>query len=349
MNKKSFGQIADGTEANLYTICNSNGMKAEVTEFGASLVSLTVKDAQGKDTDVILGHDNALGYQKEMSCFGSVVGRNCNRISFAETEIDGVKYSLEANDNDNMLHSGSQGTAWRMWKVTEYTENKIVLAIEDAHLQQGFPGNAQISVTYEVTEQGELSIRYHATADKKTVFNFTNHAYFNLNGAGSGTALNHTLQIMASHYTPVENSHAIPTGEIAEVAGTPFDFREPKPIGKDIAADDAQLKYTSGYDHNFVIDKKQNGVELAAIAHSDKSGIRMEVWTDCVGMQLYTGNHLDGEQGKNGIIYHNADAFCLETQYFPNAVNEPNFVSPLTDAGAAYDSQTIYRFMTDEG
>ena len=346
MEKVSFGKTADGTEAFLYTIYNKTGMRVQLTDFGAALVSLVVKDRDGQDTDVILGHDDVSVYQKEVSCFGAVVGRHCNRISSAEVTIDGTKYPLQANDNENNLHSGSNGTTWRFWKVSEVTENKIVFEIEDAHLQQGFPGNAVMSVTYEVTDENELCIRYHASADRKTVFNLTNHAYFNLNGSRSGTALNHQLQILASHYTPVRDSHAIPTGEIAEVDKTPFDFREAKTIGRDIDADCDQLRYVNGYDHNFAIDKKKDGVELAAVAGGDQSGIQMQVWTDCIGIQLYTGNFLQGEHGKGGITHCDRDAFCLETQFFPNAVNEPNFVSPLKNAGEPYDSTTIYKFMS---
>lgn len=344
MDIRAFGKTAEGKEAHLYTIANQAGMRVFVTDFGATLVSVFVKDKDGNDRDVIFGYDDVADYEGATSYFGATVGRNCNRISDAKITIDGVEYPLEPNDRGNNLHSGANTVSWRLWDVKEYTDNRITLQIEDADLQQGFPGNALIHVTFEVTDQNEIVISYAAKTDKKTVFNFTNHAYFNLNGAGNGTAMDHILQIQASRYTPVKDSRAIPTGELAPVEGTAFDFREAKPIGRDVNAEDEQLGYGHGYDHNFVLDKKTEGVETVATAYSPKSGIRLEVRTDCIGLQLYTANFGGQVEGKNGLIYHGRDAFCLEAQYFPNAINEPNFVSPLTEAGETYESQTIYAF-----
>lgn len=344
MEKKQFGRTADGKEATLYTISNQKGMRVQVTDYGATLVSIFVKDRDGKDTDVILGYDEVADYQKRTCYLGATIGRNCNRISGAEIEIDGETYALEANDRGNNLHSGSECTSCRFWDVKDYSDSRIVLEIQDAHLQQGFPGNATMEVTFEVTEDNGLSISYYAVSDQKTVFNMTSHGYFNLNGAKSGTAKDHTLQIKASHYTPVRDSKAIPTGEIAAVEGTPFDFRTPKTIGRDIRVQNEQLSYGNGYDHNFALDKEKEGLETVAAAYGPKTGIRMEVITDAPGLQLYTANFIGGQNGKGGIAYADRDAFCLEAQYFPNAVNEPNFVSPLTEAGEAYRSQTIYKF-----
>ena len=254
MEKKQFGRTAQGA-ATLYAIANTKGMRVLVTDFGATLVSIFVKDKNGADTDVILGYEDAAEYEKQTCYFGATVGRNCNRISDAKIMIDDTQYILDANDNENNLHSGANGLSERIWEVKEYQENKITLTAEDADMQQGFPGNAAVAVTYEVTEENGLKITYHATADKKTLFNFTNHSYFNLNG--EGTAMDHVLQIKASHYTPVKSEKAIPTGEIASVEGTPFDFRTPKIIGQDIDADNEQLRYGNGYDHNYAIDKEQ--------------------------------------------------------------------------------------------
>lgn len=212
MKQTTFGKTAEGTEASLYTICNSKGMRAMVTNFGATLVSVFVKNRNGEDTDVILGYDDVADYQKNTCYFGAVVGRNCNRIANAKFTINGVEYQLEANDNENSLHSGSNGTSERFWNVISCTDQMITLQIEDADLQQGYPGNAVIQVTYEVTEDNGLAITYHAKADKDTVFNFTNHAYINLNGHASGSVLDQTLQIKASHFTPVKDGKAIPTG-----------------------------------------------------------------------------------------------------------------------------------------
>lgn len=322
-------------------------MRAQITDFGASLVSLCVKDKDGNMQDVVLGYGEVAPYQSQTCYFGATVGRNCNRIADARFAIDGTEYTLEANDNENNLHSGSNGTSERFWEVKESAENSITFTLEDAHLAQGYPGNAVMEVTYEVTDENELAISYHASADQKTVFNFTNHAYFNLNGHASGDILDHMLQLHASHYTPVKDAKAIPTGEIAAVEGTPFDFREAKPVGRDIGADDIQLTYGNGYDHNFALDRTGDGMETAAVVCGTKSGIRMEVITDCIAIQLYTGNFIEGQKGKDGVTYPKHGAMCLETQYFPNSVNEPNFVSPLTEAGEAYDSKTVYKFTVE--
>ena len=345
MERKAFGKLADGEEATLYTISNTKGMHAQITDFGASIVSLVVKDKDGKNTDVVLGYENAETYQQQMASFGAVVGRNCNRIANAEIVIDGVTYQLEKNDNENNLHSGSQATSRRLWEAEEQTADKITFVIKDAEGQQGYPGNAVMKVTYEVTEANELSITYHATADKTTIFNMTNHAYFNLNGAGSGSAMEQILQIRASHYTPVIDAKSIPTGEIASVDGTPFDFREAKPMGRDIEQANDQLSYGHGYDHNFVLDKPEGAFDWMAKAYCEKTGIAMEAYTDCPAVQFYAANFVNGEKGKNGAVYAERHAFCLESQYCPNAVNDTHFAQPFLKAGEKYDTKTVYRFL----
>jgi aldose 1-epimerase len=346
MEKRAFGTTAEGQEATLYTISNEKGMQVKITDFGATLVSILVRDKDEMTRDVILGYEDVAGYQNGTCYFGATVGRNCNRIANAHIVIDGEDYTLEANDNENNLHSGSQSTAVRFWNLVAHTTNQLTLEIEDTHLQQGYPGNAQIQVTFTVTPDNALEITYHAKADRKTIFNFTNHAYFNLNGAGSGSVRNQLLQLQASAFTPTDVK-AIPSGEIRQVAGTPFDFREAKPIGRDIGQDDEQLRFGCGYDHNYALDKKQDGVEKIGSAYSPESGIRMDISTDCPGVQLYTANFVDGEQGKDGHVYEKYDAFCLETQYFPNSINEPNFATPLTEAGETYESTTIYAFSVE--
>jgi aldose 1-epimerase len=346
MEQRQFGYTKDGREATCYTIGNHEGMKVLVTDYGATLVSIFVPDRRGNLTDVILGCEDVAAYEKQSCYFGAVVGRNCNRISGAKFAIDGVEYSLEPNDRGNNLHSGSEGLSGRFWTVKEHQENRITLEITDEDRRQGFPGNATIQVTYEVTEENALVISYAAASDQKTVFNFTNHSYFNLNGAGNGTILDHTLQIRASYFTPTDEK-AIPTGELRPVEGTPFDFRREKRIGADIEAEDEQLGYGSGYDHNFALDKETSGLELVATAYSSTSGIRMKVSTDCIGMQLYSANFIGGQPGKNGVVYQNCGAFCLETQYFPNAINEPNFATTLTEEGETYESKTIYTFSVE--
>lgn len=344
MKKEIFGTTKSGEVANCYELVNKNGMKAVVTDYGATVISLWVKDKNGNQVDVELGYDNLESYEREGCYFGTVIGRYANRVANAQITIEGVTYQLEVNDNENCLHSGSEGTADKIWTVKEYTDNTITMEIEDPHLKQGYPGNAVMTVTYEITDNDSLLIKYSGKADKTTTFNLTNHSYFNLNGHASGDVYNTMLQINASHYTPVHNSKAIPTGEIAPVEGTPFDFRVAKPIGQDINADNDQLRYGSGYDHNFAIDKTAEGMELIATAVGEKSGIKMDVLTDAIGVQLYTANFIEGQKGKEGVTYHNRNAFCLETQYFPNSINEPNFTTPITKAGEEYKTQTEYRF-----
>jgi aldose 1-epimerase len=345
MSRQDFGKIKDGRMASLYSIANSKGMELRTTDYGATAVSLFVKDKDGNRRDVILGYDDALTYDLGGSYFGATIGRNGNRISDSKITIDGVVYELEQNDRGNNLHSGSKSLSRVLWTVKSLESNKITYQYESPDLEEGYPGNAKVEVTFEVTEENEFVITYHAVSDKKTVFNMTNHSYFNLNGHDSGVMLNHELWINASHYTPVCDEKSIPTGEIASVEGTPFDFRTAKPVGRDIHADHEQIRYGSdGYDHNFAIDKTKDGLEKVAEVYAPESGIRMAVYSDCIGMQLYTANGIAGQTGKGGASYPNYGALCLETQYFPNAINEPNFVTPLTEAGVVYESTTKYCF-----
>ncbi|MBQ6812057.1 MAG: galactose mutarotase [Agathobacter sp.] len=344
MNQLSFGKTSKGIDAHKYSIENKKGMKVVLTDMGCAVVEIWVKDATGKYRDVALGYDDVQQYEKEGTYFGAIVGRYANRIAGAKFEIDGVEYILDANNNENNLHSGAKGLAREVWKVAEHSDNKIVFT----HVAEndGYPGVANCQITYEVTEENALVISYLATADKKSPFNMTNHTYFNLNGHDAGTILNHELMIKASGYTPVIDDKAIPTGEVATVEGTPFDFRVAKPIGRDIEEEFDQLIFGQGYDHNFALDKETDGVEKIATAYSADSGITMDVYTDCVGVQLYTGNFLEGDLGKSGHHYERRAGFCLETQFFPNSINEPNFLRPVTEAGEKYQTQTIYKFDT---
>lgn len=343
MKKESFGILKNREEAHKYTINNSNGMTAVVTDFGATLVSLFVKDKNGELRDVVLGFDDAAKYENDASYFGATVGRNCNRIANAKIEIKGVEYQLEDNDSGNNLHSGSNGVSRRLWEVKEQTNSSVVFEITDAHLNQGFPGNATMCVEYKLTEENEIEIIYSAQCDEDTVFNFTNHSYFNLNGHNSGNVFEQELMINARKFTPV-NSSAIPSGELADVEGTPFDFTSFKKIGKDISVENEQLSNGNGYDHNYVIDKEGKGMALVARAFSDESGITMDTMSDCPGVQLYTANYVGTDCGKGGSKYEWRSAFCLETQYFPNSINEPAFESPITKAGEKYTSKTVYKF-----
>ncbi len=329
-----------------YTIGNSKGMQAVVAAYGATVIELLVPDRDGNLVDVALGYDNLESYEKETTYFGSTVGPYANRISDAKIEIDGVVYQLDVNDNENNLHSGFNTWAKKVWTVKEQTDNKVVFTYTAADLEQGFPGNITCDVTYEVTENNEFAISYYAVSDKKTTINMTNHTYFNLNGCVSGDTLGHELMIKASGYTPVKSSHAIPTGEVAPVEGTPFDFRVAKTIGRDIKVENEQLTYGNGYDHNFAIDKETDGMEKVAQAYAPESGIVMDVLTDCIGIQLYTGNFIAGQIGKNGHTHVKHEGFCLETQYFPNSINDANFVRPISEANVPYETKTVYAFRT---
>lgn len=342
MNKVSFGKASWGKDAYKYTIGNSKGMKVVLTDLGACVVEIWIEDKDGNLRDVALGYDDVQQYEKEGTYFGAIVGRYANRIADAKFEIDGAEYQMDVNDNENNLHSGAKGIARKVWDVEFHEESKIVFTCVSA--DDGFPGRATCHVTYEVTENNELKISYVGSCDKTTPFNMTNHTYFNLNGHNAGTILDHQLMIKASGYTPVRDSKAIPTGEIAAVENTPFDFRVAKPIGRDIEENFEQLIYGQGYDHNFAIDRESDKVEKIAEVYSAESGIKMEVDTDCVGVQLYTGNFLNGDSGKGGHNYERRAGFCLETQFFPNSINEPNFLRPITEAGQPYKTQTVYRF-----
>lgn len=341
--KKLFGENSKGEEVFIYTLKNENGMQVSFLNLGATVHEIWV---QGKEelVQVSIIYDNPLRYEREASYFGATVAPYANRISDARFEIDGEIYVTDANNYENSLHSGANGLAKKIWNVKEQTDTKIVFSYDAKDLEQGFPGNIHYEVTYEVTKNNELSISYYALSDKKTVLNMTNHTYFNLEGALSGTVEEHELWIKASHYTPVKDAKAIPTGEIAPVDETPFDFRVAKTIGRDIRDSFEQLVYGQGYDHNFVIDKEAAGLEKIATAYAPVSGVQMDVWTDCIGVQLYTANFMGGQMGPNGHRYVQYGAFCLETQYFPNAINETNFVSPITDANVAYESKTVYAF-----
>lgn len=330
----------------VYTLENKSGAKVRVTDYGAALVSIIVPDRDGNMVDVLLGYDDVTGYENNTCYFGAVIGRNANRIANAKAKIDGTVYELTQNDNENNLHSGqNKGTDTVVWDVKEQTENTIVLTTASGHLEQGFPGNMDIEVRYTLTEDNTVEIEYKAVSDKNTVANFTNHAYFNLAGHASGDILDQELCIYASHFTPVIDSKAIPTGEILPVAGTPMDFTKQKPIGKEIDSDYIQLVYGGGYDHNYVLDKKDAGDFVCmAKAYSPATGITLEAYTDCIGVQFYSGNFITEQQGKQGAVYHKRQGFCLESQFYPNAINEENFPSPYLKAGDVYQSKTSYHF-----
>ena len=275
--------------------------------------------------------------------FGATVGRSANRIGGAQFEINGVKYSLEKNDNGNNLHSGMDYYQQRMWEVVENADDHVTFLLHSPDGDQGYPGALDMYVTYSLDEENTVTIHYQAVPDQDTIINMTNHSYFNLNGHDSGDVLGHTVRLEADCFTPADNE-SIPTGEIRSVEGTPMDFREGKAIGKEIDADDEQIRFGGGYDHNWVL-KNEGRFDKVAEVTADRSGIVMEVYTDLPGVQMYTANFVEGEPGKEGACYGRRSAVCLETQYFPDAVHHENFPGPICKAGEKYDTRTAYRFL----
>ena len=344
MKTEAFGSIQSGKKATLYILENKNHTVVKVTDFGATLVSVLFADKDGVMKDMVLGYDDAASYEKGTSCFGATIGRNGNRIKDARFTIDGKEWVIEANENNNSLHSGKNGFNHLMWEMKESGDNYVTFYHYSPQEEQGFPGNMHVTVTYTLDDEDTVHITYNAKADADTVMNFTNHSYFNLAGHDSGVMLDQKLQLFADAYTPDEDSHSIPTGEIAPVAGTPMDFTTMKPIGQDINADFEQLHFTGGYDHNYVLSDKPGTMRQMAKAECDASGIAMDAYTECCGVQLYAGNFIGTQTGKGGVTYGDRHGFCLESQFYPNAVNEKNFPSSVVPADTEYHSETKYHF-----
>ena len=344
MSKVLFGQAKTGEDVTKYTLRNANGMEVDLIDLGATIVAIRVAGKDGRVRDVVLGYEKVSDYERGQGYLGAIVGRNANRIEHSQVVIDGVVYPLQDNDRGNNLHSGDNGVSFRVWSVKEADDKHIVFTIVNEEMPNDFPGTVQMQVVYSLSDENELTIAYHATADKKTVINMTNHAYFNLNGQDSGVAEDQKLQIFASHYIPVKDEKCIPTGEIAEVANTPLDFRQMTVIGDRIRDDYDQLKYVGGYDHCYIADKEDNAYGLVAVAQSDVSGIRMEVFTDALGIQFYAGNFIGEQVGKDGAIYNDRHGYALETGYAPNSANETNFKQPIFAPGEVYETKTTYQF-----
>ncbi len=339
-----FGKTPDGKEITAYTVDNGH-ISFRVLDYGALLVNLFVPDAHGTMTDIILGYDNAEQYWDNDCFFGACVGPVCNRTANATFSIDGQTYHMPVNDGVNNLHTDANlGLHKKMFK-TLTGEDFVTFLVELPDGECGLPGKRHIVVTYSVTEDQSLKIHYHATSDKKTLFNLTNHAYFNLDGNAAGDISKHTMQLNCSAYTPVV-AGAIPTGVIASVKGTPLDFTEPKKIGQDIDANFEQLELVGGYDHNFVVDGYTGNGELVHVAttYSSVSGRQMDVYSSLPGVQFYTANFVNEPNGKQGVGYGKRSAFCLETQYYPDSVNHVNFPNEIFGGDAVYDSTTKYCF-----
>jgi aldose 1-epimerase len=343
VQSKPFGRTADGNQVTLYELVNSNGLRATVMDYGAILVNLEVPDLNGKLTDINLGFDEFEPYVKRSPLFGAVVGRYANRIENASFTIDGIEYSITKNAGKNHIHGGNQKRFDKvMWKSEGFQtdeESGVRLTYLSKDGDEGFPGNLNCTVTYTLTNKNELDINYQATTDKPTVVNMTNHAYFNLAGAGNGDVLGHEMMINADFYTPGDKA-LIPTGEILSVKNTPLDFTEPKTIGARIE----QLSATRGYDHNYVLKNADGSLILAARVYEPGSGRIMEAYTNQPGMQFYTANGMRNVQGKAGKVYQNHYGFCLETQHFPDSPNKPHFPSTVLRPGEKYDTTTIFKF-----
>ena len=343
-----YGRIGDQEPVALLTFINQRGMRVQVTTYGAVVVLIKAPDRQGQFDDVVLGFDGfAGGYAKNAPFFGAVAGRYANRIAKARFTLDGQTYTLAANDGVNHLHGGKRGWDKVIWQSDPFNDRRgvgVVFSYTSADGEEGYPGRVKATVTYTLTDDNELKVDYAATTDKPTVINLTQHSYFNLNGGKTADILDHELTINADRYTPVD-AGLIPTGELAPVAGTPFDFRQPHKIGERIAAKDEQIQRGRGYDHNFVLNRTGGGLERAAFVYDATSGRTLEVLTTEPGMQFYSGNFLDGTiAGKGGVRYGQRAGFCLETQHFPDSPNQPAFPSAVLRPEQEYRSSTVFRF-----
>ena len=335
--KKSFGHLPSGAEVFLYTI-SCGGITATVSDLGATLVHVLVPDADGIVADVALGYDDPAGYLNGTCFLGAVVGRSANRIKGSEFTIGDRTYAMTPNENGNNLHSGPDFYHTRVWEVAEESDTAVKFHLSSPDGDQGFPGNASIDVTYQLDATGGLHIVYDAVCDKDTIFNLTNHSYFNLAGHDhTGAAMDQLLMLPARVFS-VADDESVPTGEMRSVEGTPMDFRSPKPIGQDIGADYEPLKLQGGYDHNFEV-----FCNPCAVLSDPVSGRTMAVYTDLPGIQFYAGNFLN-ETGKGGTVYGKRTGIALETQYYPDSIHHPEWAQPVTKAGETYHTETVYRF-----
>lgn len=337
MEKKSFGKLPSGEKTTLYTISDGK-VTAQVTDYGATLVRLWVPDKNGELADVVLGYKDAKGYAEDTVFFGATVGRNSNRIKGSAFVLGNTTFAMTPNEGENNLHSGPDFYSKRMWTVENFVGNSITFSLESPNGDQGFPGNAVIKVTYTVANAA-LKITYDAISDRDTVFNLTNHSYFNMAGhEKQELALGQELILPARVYA-VADSEGIPTGEMRSVEGTPMDFRMPKAIGRDVNQDYEALNLQKGYDHNYEV-----YTAPCAILTDPVSGRSMAVTTDCPGMQFYDGHFINGQKGKDGVVYGKNSGVCLETQFYPDAIHQPQWAQPVTKAGEQYHSETTYKF-----
>ena len=344
INEESFRNVYSGKPVDLYTLKNKNGLIAQITNYGAILVSLFVPDRNGKIEDIVQGYDTAAEYIKGNSPYmGAICGRCANRIAGGKFKLEGKEYSLATNSGPNHLHGGIKGFSKVVWDTVNNSPSSVTLEYFSADGEEGYPGNLKVSVKYTLTDNDELRLNYFAITDKTTIVNLASHSYFNLAGEGSGNIYNHELMINGAFFTPVDET-SIPTGEILNVKGTPMDFTVPRKIGLFIDNDYEQLKFGAGYDHNWVLNHRTGVLDLAAIARDPASGRMMEIYTTQPGVQFYTANWVDNEKGKEGKIYGRRWAFCLETQYFPDSINKPHFPSVILNKDEEYKHVVIHKF-----
>ncbi len=345
ISKKKFGVTKNGKQAYLYTLVNENGMEAVVTDFGAILVNLIVPDSKGVKKDLVLGYDSLAAYEENGCFFGATIGRNANRIGGASFTLDGIRYKLADNENGNNLHTDfNQGFHKVMWDAEpDEDANAVKFSYISPDGENGFPGALHISVTYTLLADNGIQITYDGVSDKKTIINVTNHSYFNLGGHDAGSICDEKLTILASGFTEIIPG-AIPTGKVIPVEGSVMDFRQARRIGDGIDQEWDQLLMVQGYDHNWALDTAFGTVEKIAQVEDEKAGRIMEVYSDLPGVQFYAGNCITPQEGKGGVHYDKRCALCLETQYFPNSVNIPEFRQPVFEAGQPYHTTTIYKF-----
>lgn len=340
-----YNTTIDGKNVTLYTLKNAKGATVTITNYGGRIVSLLVPNKEGKLTDVVLGYDSIGAYRKKGEpFFGALIGRYGNRIGKGKFKLEGKDYQLQLNDGPNTLHGGTDGFYSKVWDAKQLDGQKLELTYVSKDGEAGYPGKLDVKVVYTLTDDNALQIDYTATTDKATVVNLTNHAYFNLNGEGNKSILDHELTIAADSITPVDST-LIPTGKLLAVAGTAFDFTKAKTIGKSIEETNEQLKFGKGYDHNFALNKHDAKTPVATVK-STLTGIKMEVFTSEPGLQFYSGNFLTGadQDGKGKKAYPFRSAICLETQHFPDAPNHPNFASTELKPGQTYKTSTTYKF-----
>jgi aldose 1-epimerase len=347
VTKDAFGKTKGGESVEIYTLTNSNGLEAKIMTYGGTVVSLKVPGKDGKLGDIVLGFDNVSDYEEKSPYFGCLVGRYGNRIAKGKFTLDGKEYTLATNNDENHLHGGDKGFDKVLWNAESLVDGDNVslkLHYLSKDMEEGYPGNLDVTVTYTLTNANELKIDYAATTDKPTVCNLTNHNYYNMAGQGSGDILGHELMINADTYTPVDKG-LITTGETPAVKGTPFDFTVLTAIAKGINAENEQIKFGGGYDHNWVLNKEGNEMSLAAKVYEPTTGRVMEIYTTEPGLQFYSGNFLDGTlTGKESAVYKHRNGFCLETQHFPDSPNKPKFPTTILLPGQKYKTTTVHKF-----